>query len=240
MSSDLTPPPNLSREEAVAWLRARVDRLSLAERFLLIDRLGIYRDKESRSGEGSSLAETEALRRTLPALLDANGIRSLLDIPCGDFHWMRTVDLGSRDYVGADIVPEIIAENQRRFGRPKRKFVVLDGAVDPLPLVDLIFCRDLLIHLSLADITRLLRNFVASEPRFLLVTHYCGRRENADIASGDFRPVNLCAPPFNFPPPILVINEESRQAEGLFPDRSMALWELSAIRELIAHGLAKR
>ena len=94
--------------------------------------------------------------------------------------------------------------------------------------------QSLFIHLSLDDITRMLRNFLASDARFLLVTYYTERRENADIDSGDFRPVSLCAPPFNFPPPILVINEESRQAEGLFPDRSMALWELSAFRELLA------
>jgi hypothetical protein len=234
LRSDLSPPPNLSREEAIAWLRARVDRLSLAERFLLIDELGIYRDKESRSGEGSSLAETEALRRALPALLDSNGVRSILDIPCGDFNWMRTVDLESREYIGADIVPAIIVENQRRFGRPNRRFVVLDGAVDPLPAVDLILCRDLFIHLSLNDISLMLRNFLASEALFLLVTHYTERRENADIISGDFRPVNLCAPPFHFPPPAMAINEESRQAEGMFPDRSMALWEIAAIRELVA------
>ena len=29
----------------------------------------------------------------------------VLDVPCGDFAWMRHVDLGDAAYVGADIVP---------------------------------------------------------------------------------------------------------------------------------------
>jgi len=32
---------------------------------------------------------------------------------------------------------------------------------------------------------------------------------NTEIVSGDFRPVNLCSPPFLFPPPLQVINEAS-------------------------------
>jgi hypothetical protein len=39
----------------------------------------------------------------------------LLDIPCGDFNWMKLLNLGV-DYIGADIVGELIAENRRRFG----------------------------------------------------------------------------------------------------------------------------
>lgn len=229
MSPRLVPPSDLSRDEAISWLRPRVAELSLAERFELIDRLGIYRDPESRSGEGSSLAETAALRRALPALLEAHDVRTILDIPCGDFGWMRKVDLGDRDYLGADIVAEIVEENEARFGRPGRRFRVLDGAADALPRVDLIVCRDLLIHLSLGDIARTLRNFLASGSRRLLASHYSDRRENPDIPSGDFRPVNLCAPPFDFPPPLAIVNEESRQGDGAYPDRGMALWEVAAL-----------
>src|SRR4051812_27850000 len=50
-------------------------------------------DAESVSGRGSTLARTEVIRRSLPGLLESVGARSLLDAPCGDFNWMRHVEL---------------------------------------------------------------------------------------------------------------------------------------------------
>ncbi len=213
----------LSPEEAAARLRREVEGLSLAERFRLLHELGLYH-AESQSGEGSSLAETRALRAALPGLLARYEIESLLDLPCGDFFWMRTVDLTGIDYLGADIVPEIVAANEERFGTPGRRFRVLDAAADSLPAVDLILCRDLLIHLSLGDIARVLAGFAASGSRLLLTTHFAGCEENAEIVSGDFRPVNLCASPFGWPPPLAVIDEESRMAGGA--GRGLGLWRL--------------
>lgn len=215
----------LSREEAAARLRSEVEGLSLAERFRLLHELGLYH-AESLSGEGSSLAETRALRAALPGLLARYGVRSLLDLPCGDFFWMRALDLSRIDYLGADIVPEIVAANQERHAAPGLRFRVLDAAADPLPAVDLILCRDLLIHLSLSDIERVLASFRASGSRLLLITHFAGCRENAEIVSGDFRPVNLCAPPFLWPPPLEEIDEQSRMPGG--EGRGLGLWRLGA------------
>ena len=48
-------------------------------------------DAESVSGAGSNLAQTEEVRRVLPGLLAELGCRSMLDVPCGDFYWMRLV-----------------------------------------------------------------------------------------------------------------------------------------------------
>src|SRR5579885_1138281 len=48
---------------------------------------------ESVSGLGSELSATERVREELPKIVREFGVRSMLDIPCGDFHWMRQVDL---------------------------------------------------------------------------------------------------------------------------------------------------
>ncbi len=222
----------LSREQLAERLRREVEGLSLAERFRLLHELGLYH-AESLSGEGSSLAETRALRAALPRLLSRHGVRSLLDLPCGDFHWMRTLDLGGIDYLGADIVPEIVAANQARFaglgdGTTGRRFQVLDAAADLLPAVDLILCRDLLIHLSLGDMRRVLASFRASGSRLLLTTHFASCADNVEIVSGDFRPVNLCAPPFGWPPPLEVVDEQSRMEGGA--GRGLGLWRLGELR----------
>jgi hypothetical protein len=81
-----------------------------------------------------------------------------------------------------------------------------------------------------------LRNFHRSGSRWLLTNHFAGREENLDILSGDFRPIHLCRPPFDFPPPEAVIAELSRLAGGAFADRSMALWRLADLGPALARG----
>jgi hypothetical protein len=218
----------LPQAELHERLRAEVGRLSLQERFDLLHRLGIYHHPESVSGYAATLAETAVLREAIPRIVASEDVKSVLDIPCGDFHWMQTVALDA-DYTGADVVPEIVAENQVRYGSDRRRFVVLDVTRDSLPTVDLIHCRDLLIHLSTNDCWAALANFVASGSRLLLTTHFADRETNPEIVSGDFRPVNLCRAPFHFPPPLQIINEQSALGDGLFADRSMALWRIADI-----------
>ena len=219
----------LPRDQAIARLREEADTLDLAERFTLLHELRIYAGEESHSGDGSTLGETRAIREVLPSLLERHHVESLLDIPCGDLHWMSRVELGEVQYTGADIVPSLVESNRERFADSGRSFLLLDLTRDPLPQVDLVFCRDLFIHLSLDDIHRALRNIARSGSRFLLTTHFVDRQDNAEIPSGDFRPVNLCRPPFDLPPPLEVVPEQSQLDDGAFADRTMALWSVDQL-----------
>lgn len=63
---------------------------------------------ESRPGSGSELRTTDTLREELPKLLRYLNVKSMLDLPCGDYNWMSEVDLGGIFYRGADIVEELI------------------------------------------------------------------------------------------------------------------------------------
>lgn len=219
----------LSRKETIRRLKGVVDSLTLSERFRLLHDLGIYHAEESLSGAGSSLAETESLRRQLPSLFRRLDVSSVLDVPCGDFHWMSRLDLSGVSYVGGDIVPDLVESNRQRFPSPL-EFRVIDVTADPLPNVDLILCRDLLIHLGTRDAARALSNILKSGSRLLLASHYFDRTENLDIPSGDFRPINLTRAPFNLPPPVERLDEDSRLEDGLYADRSMALWRLDDLR----------
>lgn len=185
-------------------------------------------DAESRSGEGSNLAQTERLRALLPGLLAEFEVRSMLDIPCGDWNWMRHVPL-ALDYTGGDVVPELIAANQARFGAPDRHFRVMDITRDKLPPVDLVFCRDLLVHLSFSDIAAALANIRASGARWLLATTFPERGPNQDIPTGQWRPLNLTLPPIGLPAPLRLINEGCTEWDGAWADKSLGLWPVSAI-----------
>jgi SAM-dependent methyltransferase len=182
---------------------------------------------ESLSGPGSSLTQTTEIRRRLPLLLQHLKVSSLLDVPCGDFHWMEHVGLGIEQYIGADILPEVVAQNRTSFARDGVKFVRLDITKDALPAADLILCRDCLGHLALKDVFRALGQFQRSGSRYLLTTTFPGKRTNRDLLAGEWQPLNLEAPPFCLPHPLCVINEKCTESSGSFADKSLALWRLS-------------
>ena len=75
-------------------------------------RNNIWGDPETVSGHGSGVARTAAFRDQFANLLIELGTRSLLDAGCGDFNWMKEVQLPIERYFGVDVVPELIAKNQ--------------------------------------------------------------------------------------------------------------------------------
>ncbi|HKX33145.1 MAG TPA: class I SAM-dependent methyltransferase, partial [Blastocatellia bacterium] len=168
------------------------------------------------SGPGSDLIQTAAIVRELPRLLEELRVQTLLDAPCGDFHWMQHVDLGTAGYLGIDIVEEQVRRNQLEYARPGRRFRCLDVTADPLPRTELILSRDLLVHLSFRDLEAALRNFKRSMSEYLLTTTFPQLEKNADILTGNWRPINLQLPPFNFPSPRRLINEQCTENDGLY------------------------
>jgi hypothetical protein len=208
------------------WLRGRRGppwrEPTIEERFDDIFHFNGWACAESLSGPGSSLAATARIRHALPGLVQEIGARSILDIPCGDHHWMQHVPLDVDRYIGADIVAGLIEQNRQRFATDRKTFLQLDLTRDPLPAVDLVFCRDCLVHLSLAQIQLALKNVVASGAKFLLTTHFPGIDRNADIATGKWRPLDFCQAPFCLPPPLRILHED--QPPGGAAAKTMALW----------------
>jgi SAM-dependent methyltransferase len=203
------------------------EQLTPLETFRLIHDRNHWGSNASRSGPGSSSEQTSALQRELPALLQRLGVRSLLDLPCGDANWIAAIEFRGVSYLGADLVPEVIARN--REAHPDRAFTVLDLTTDPLPSADLLLCRDCLVHLSFADITRALANIRRSSITWLLTTTFPAQQGNEDIVTGDWRPINLMRPPFNLPEPEFVLNEQCTENDGRFADKSLGLWKIQKL-----------
>lgn len=207
---------------------------SMEKRFDRIYRMNLWRGDESRCGPGSSLEETAVVRAELPGIVRRLGVRSLLDIPCGDFFWMKEVPLSLDAYIGAEVVSRLARDNTERYGAPNRSFVCLDIRDDPLPRVDLVLCRDCLDHFCIADIQQALANIVRSGATYLLATTYPDRELNPDIRSGDWRPLNLLQPPFGLPDPMELVNEGSSKPG--YPDKSLGLWRIRDIAAPSAEG----
>jgi hypothetical protein len=182
----------------------------------------------SVSGSGSTLAQTIAIRREIPLLLQRWSIKSILDIPCGDLHWMKEVDLGQVRYVGADIVESLVRTNTARFGQV-RDFMVLDLTKSVLPKVDLIFSRDCLVHLPLKDILAALKNVRRSGCGFFLSTTFPQTESNLEIELGQWRPINLQIAPFNLPAPLEIVYENRPESSEHWHEKSLGLWRVSDI-----------
>lgn len=182
---------------------------------------------ESRSGPGSTRARGAELRQPLLDLLARHRIATLLDVPCGDFNWLREMTFGLSSYVGVDIVEDLVANNTDLYGDQRHSFLCRDFTRDPLPKADLILCRDALIHLSFADIWCALENFKRSSSQFLLTTSFIDLQHNQDTRTGGWRPLNLQSHPFGFPKPVDVV--EDVPAGDIAPGKRLCLWRIATL-----------
>jgi len=214
-----------SRWRAVQARLSFVDPDTLRRRaeFTGIFEQNAWGDAESVSGPGSNVARASLFRADLEALVRSLKPRTLLDVPCGDFNWLRHFDLGIERYVGVDIVPALIARNRARFGSRRHRFLLRDMVRDRLPRADLIFCRDGLVHFTHAEIFATLRNFRRSGSTWLLTNTFVDR-PNAELPG--WHPLNLEGPPFSLPPPVRRIDEQCFAGGGAYRDKHLALWRL--------------
>lgn len=220
--------PILPIEEKFAEVPADA---SLADKFTHIYETNFWGNPESASGNGSTLEATTTLRTELPRLLRDIGAKSLLDIPCGDFRWMSTVELGI-PYIGADIVDGIVQNNINNFSGPDRQFMRLDITESILPQCDVILVRDCLVHLSYENIERAFFQFYCSGAEYVLMTSFVEQDSNRNIVDGNWRPLNFTLAPFYLPQPEHVIIENCTESDYAFTDKALCLWRVSDLGPL--------
>lgn len=188
-----------------------------------------WQGKESLSGPGSDYEQTKYLIPELNILLNQLKIKTMLDAPCGDFNWMRKVDLGKIKYLGADIVEPLIERNNRKYKKQNISFSVMDIVKDKIPTVDLIMVRDCFVHLPNSDIKKALNNIKSSGSKYLLTTNFFWKNmeSNKDIKIGEWRRIDFTSSPFNFKYPEQIIIEGNIQSFDR--DKSLALWHIKDI-----------
>jgi hypothetical protein len=192
----------------------------------------MWDSNESRSGPGSELSDTVMIRKALPLIWKKYDIKTFLDVPCGDFNWMKEVDKTAIEYIGGDIVDELVASNNKSYRTERIEFRTIDITKDAIPTVDMIFCRDCLVHLSFENIAKALSNFARSGCKYLMLTSYPLTVKNHDISDGNFREINLFKEPFNLPRKYLhKVKEKSRRFSEI--DRTMYLWDIGDITKVL-------
>ena len=147
--------------------------LTREKTFEQIHSLNKWGSKESVSGSGSEKKTTKEVLNIINQVLEDYNIHSILDIPCGDFNWIGDSNVTEIEYVGADIVPEIIKSNNDKFSEvAKLTFIHSDVVTSKLPKVDLVFTRDCLVHLSNVEVHLALGNIAKSNSTYLLTTSF--------------------------------------------------------------------
>jgi hypothetical protein len=196
---------------------------------------------ESRSGPGSSLDETEVIRNQIRKLVKEKNIKTVVDIPCGDFNWMKEIVYGFEKYTGGDIVSDVIVDNQK-YANQIINFIEFDLTEGvEIPEADLLIVRDIIGHLPLEKGKAAIENILKSKCKYLLSTtwynindpqYHIKHTENREIDAGRFYPVCLLSEPFNFPAPefyfeeqVAVANHENGNRKGL------GFWNLEEIRK---------
>ena len=216
---------------------------------------GIYENygfgsTESRSGPGSTLEDTGLLREEIKKLIAEKGIKSVVDIPCGDFHWMKEIVFNFDYYTGGDIVEKAIETNNEKYGNSRIKFIHFDLVNDTIPEGDLLIVRDVIGHFPLEDGKKIIDNILKSNCKYLLSTSWAKKvdqgwskcnptdvhRENEGVDYGRFYPVNLMAAPFNFPEADVYLEEDVRVDNWENGNRKvLALWDLQKVRDYRAN-----
>jgi len=182
------------------------------------------------SGSGSHLEKIIApYINLLLEIVQCNKIFSIVDIGCGDFWIMRQVlkILDEKNfpylYRGVDVVEELINYDAENFGNTNVKFYCCDFAQDDFKIAgELLIIRQVLQHLSNADIEKILQKAAAF--KFVLVTEsiYDGADAvyNVDKVAdyktrGDFKSgVCLEQPPYNFKNIVHLLKVQGKNGAG--------------------------
>ena len=202
-----------------------------------------YGSKEGWSGKGSSMEATTRLRAALPDVLQRYNVSTFFDGACGDWVWMRSVDLSGIEYIGADISLRTIRHHQMRYAHPNRRFIHADITSDTLPDADLMLCRDCLFHLKHKFRWFFFENFVRSNIPFLMMTMHHLETNRQLTSNGNFAAFSPLAEPFLFPEPREMIHEtmdELPEDLRAYDDverrsfRSLGIWSKAAIAAALA------
>jgi hypothetical protein len=126
------------------------------------------------------------------------------DLGCGDFNVGKALVKYTAKYIALDIVEGLIVYNKEKFKEKDLEFHCLDIAVDDLPSGDCALLRQVLQHLSNAEVKRIVHKL--TDFKYVILTEHVPEGDfipNKDIISGQGirlkkqSGLSILTPPFN-------------------------------------------
>ncbi len=130
---------------------------------------------------------------------------SVCDLGCGDFNIGKELVKHTKKYLAVDIVADLIAHNKSTFKAENLEFHCLDIAEDDLPSGDCVLLRQVLQHISNAEVQSIVSKL--ADFKYVILTEHVPEGDfapNKEIISGQGTRlkkqsgINLLVPPFNF------------------------------------------
>ena len=160
------------------------------------------------SGSGSTASHGDEYGGVVREFIAEHGIKSVVDLGCGDFTVAGGILMPGVRYVGVDIVEALVERNRKRFADAHVSFEHLDVVTDPLPDGELCLIRQVLQHLSNDEIQAVLAK--TRKYRYTLITEHLpspsrSPKPNKDKPHGpdtrvyDDSGVYVDQPPFSLP-----------------------------------------
>jgi hypothetical protein len=128
---------------------------------------------------------------------------TVCDLGCGDFNVGKQLVQHAKKYVAVDIVENLIVYNKKAFKEENLEFYCLDIAKDALPSGDCAIVRQVLQHLSNAEVQSVVHKLAGF--KYIILTEHLPQGcfiPNIDIISGQgirlkkHSGIDLLAPPF--------------------------------------------
>lgn len=188
-------------------------------------------DTDFYSGEGSHNPEiiNPYIEAVTTFLSSFEKPVSVCDLGCGDFNVGKNLVEYTNKYIAVDIVEDLIERNKQKYKLRNLEFLCLDIAKDNLPSADCAILRQVLQHLSNAEVKAVvgkLKNY-----KYIILTEHLPNGEfmpNKDIISGQGIRINsqsglnLLVDPFN----LKVAEEKQLSAISLKDNKGVILTSL--------------
>lgn len=175
-------------------------------------------DRETPCGEGSFLEANKPIINMLPEWFITYNIRSVVDIGCGDFHWMRNVNFTGIEYDGFDVVKKFIDTLVVTHGRQNIRFHHADVFKHELPKADLYICKDVINHYTESDGVELVARIREASKYFAAIT-FPGN-SGPIVQKWEYRYIDFNISPFGFGAQL----ESVAANENRKPQRVFSIW----------------
>jgi SAM-dependent methyltransferase len=170
------------------------------------------------SGSGSTLDVTREYRAYIEEFIQKHKVKSVVDAGCGDWEFSSATNWNHARYLGVDISTDVIDRVKKKYEKDNVSFMVGD-VTESLPPADLLLCKDVLQHLPSALIIKFIKNNLKKgKYKWAIITNDLGG-DNSDVKAGEYRLIDLSAPPFSVKGlielPIKFAGQESKHTQIL-------------------------